>query len=246
LYLAFLEDYRKNYDLKFKISNLSLHSQTKAITTLKSIAVIKTMKSIHNPIKATVAIAAFSSMATFTNIQSADAASFELNWQGNQGYSAKGNFSYDDSFIGNIVTKEQLTDFAISFFDPQGTLLQNFQYDFPQTDTSFNFNFDTVTNTVLQTGNFDTANGFDLGIDFATDVTGLDFYTYLNAEQGLPTATIFLKDDLSPEVCDTFPDCRLDLGGQLTATAIPEPGAITGLLVMGFLSRVIKKKPAST
>lgn len=223
-----------------------MHSQTKAITTSKSIAVIKKMKSIHNQIKATVAVAAFSSMATFINVQSADAASFELNWLGDKGYSAKGKFSYDDSFLGSIVTKEELTDFAISFFDPQGALLQNFQYDFPEVDSSFNFNFDTATKTVLQTGNFDTPNGFDLGIDFATDVTGLDFYTYLNAEQGLPTAKIFLKDDLSPEVCDTFPDCRLDLGGQLTATAIPEPGAIAGLLIMGFLSRVIKKKPAST
>ncbi|MBD2515673.1 PEP-CTERM sorting domain-containing protein [Nostoc sp. FACHB-973] len=204
------------------------------------------MKSIRNQIKATVAVAAFSSMATFINVNSADAASFELNWLGDKGYSAKGQFSYDDSFLLSIVTKEQLTDFAISFFDPQGSLLQNFQYDFPQADNSFNFNFDTVTKTVLQTGNFDTPNGFDLGIDFATDVTGLDFYTYLNAEQGLPTAKIFLKDDLSPEVCDTYPDCRLDFGGKLTATAIPEPGVISGLLVVGFLSRVLKKKPAST
>lgn len=217
-------------------------------TTSESISVIKKMKSISNKIKATVAVAAFSSMsmATLIHVPSADAASFELNWLGDKGYSAKGQFGYDDSLEGSIVTKDQLTDFAISFFDPQGTMLQNFNYDFPQTDSTFNFNFDTVTKTVLQTDNFDTSNGFDLGIDFATDVEGLDFYTYLNAEQGLPTAKIFLKDDLSPEVCDTYPDCRLDLGGQLTATAIPEPGAISGLLVVGLLSRVLKKKPAST
>lgn len=215
-------------------------------TTSESISVIKKMKSISNKIKATVAVAAFSSMATLIHVPSADAASFELDWLGDKGYSAKGQFSYDDNFLGSIVTKDQLTDFAISFFDPQGTVLQNFNYDFPQTDSTFNFNFDTVTKTVLQTDNFDTSNGFDLGIDFATDVAGLDFYTYLNADQGLPTAKIFLKDDLSPEVCDTYPDCRLDLGGQLTATAIPEPGAISGLLVVGLLSRVLKKKPAST
>ncbi|OYD87005.1 PEP-CTERM sorting domain-containing protein [Nostoc sp. 'Peltigera membranacea cyanobiont' 213] len=204
------------------------------------------MKSIRNQIKATVAVVAFSSMASLINAPNADAASFELDWRGDKGYSAKGQFSYDDNLLGSIVTKEQLTNFGISFFNPQGTLLQTFNYDFPQSDSSFNFNFDPVTKTVLQTGSFDATNGFDLGIDFATDVTGLDFYTYLNAEQGLPTAKIFLKDDLSPEVCNTYPDCRLDLGGKLTATAIPEPGAIFGLLVLSLMNRVVKKKPAST
>lgn len=215
-------------------------------TTSESITFIKKMKSIRNQIKATVAVAAFSSIATLMTVSSADAASYRLDWLGDQGYSAQGQFSYDDSFLGSVVTKDQLTNFAISFFNPEGSLLQNFNYDFPQSDSTFNFNFDTVTKTVLQTGNFDTSNGFDLGIDFATDVTGLDFYTYLNAEQGLPTAKIFLKDDLSPEVCDTYPNCRLDLGGNLTATAIPEPGAIFGLLVLGLMNKVLKKKPAST
>lgn len=218
--------------------------QTK--TASESITFIKKMKSIRNQIKATVAVAAFSSIATLINVSSANAASFELDWLGDKGYSAKGQFSYDDNFLGSIVTKDQLTDFAISFFDPQGTLLQNFNYDFPQPDSSFNFNFDTVVKTVLQRDNFDTSNGFDLGIDFGRDVAGLDFYTYLNPDQGLPTAKIFLKDDLSPEVCDTYPNCRLDLGGKLTATAIPEPGAIFGLLVVGLMNKVLKKKPAST
>ncbi len=203
------------------------------------------MKNILTKVQTTLAVASFASVATLVNISSADAASFELSWLGDQNYSAKGKFSYDDSFLGNIVTKDQLTDFAISFFNPEGNLLQNFTYDFPNPNSSFNFNFDTVTKTVLQSDNFDTSNGFDLGSNFATDVTGLFFYTYANAEEGLPEARIFLKDDLSPEVCDTYPNCRLDLGGQLTATAIPEPGAILGLLVVGSLSRVLKRKLAS-
>ena len=204
------------------------------------------MKSICNQIKATVAVAAVTSIATLVNVPSADAASFDLDWIGDQGYSAKGNFSYDDNFLGSIVTKDDSTRFTISFFNPEGTLLQKFNYDFPNPSSSFNFNFDTVTKTVLQTGNFDTSEGFDLGIDFTTDVIGLSFYTYQNPDQGLPTAKIFLKDDLSPEVCDTYPNCRLDLGGQLTAIAVPEPGAILGLLIAGSLSRFLKKKPASS
>ncbi|MBW4614663.1 MAG: PEP-CTERM sorting domain-containing protein [Desmonostoc vinosum HA7617-LM4] len=203
------------------------------------------MKSICSQIKTNVAIAAVTSIATLVNVPSVDAASFDLAWKGDQGYSAKGNFSYDDSYVGNIVTKDQLTNFVISFFNPKGDLLQNFKYEFPNSSSNFNFNFDQVTKTVLQTGNFDTANGFDLGIDFATEVTGLSFYTYLNPAQGLSTAKIFLKDDLSPEICDTFPNCRLDVGGQLTTTVVPEPSIILGLAVASFLGRVLKKKSAS-
>jgi hypothetical protein len=33
--------------------------------------------------------------------------------------------------------------------------------------------------------------------------------------------------------------------GKLAATAIPELGAIFGLLVFGFMNRVLKKKPAT-
>ncbi|GBE91487.1 PEP-CTERM sorting domain-containing protein [Nostoc cycadae] len=203
------------------------------------------MNRFFTQFKATLAVAAVTSLATVINIPQADAASYDLSWLGGQGYSARGNFSFDDSFLGGVVTRNELSDFTIAFFDPTGSLLQSFDYDFPNPNSSFNFNFDTVSRTVLQTGNFDTSNGFDLGIDFATEVTGLSFYTYVNPEQGLPNATIFLKDDLSAEVCSTFPNCRLDVGGQLTATAVPEPSTILGLLVAGSLSRFFKKKQAS-
>ena len=207
------------------------------------------MKSICNQIKATVAVVAVTSMATLVNISSAEAAAFNLSWKGNQGYSAKGQFSYDDNSLETIVTKDQLTSFAISFLNPAGTVLKKFNYSFPTSSSSFNFNFNKATKTVLQTGDFDTPNGFDLGSNFAEDVQGFFFYTYSNPAQGLPIAKIFLKDDLSPEICDTFPNCRLDLGGQLIASPVPEPGieagAIIGLLVFGSLGRVMKKKPAS-
>ncbi|MBE9210860.1 PEP-CTERM sorting domain-containing protein [Nostoc sp. LEGE 06077] len=203
------------------------------------------MNKFFTQIKATVAVAVVTSLATVINISQADAASFDLSWLGLQGYSARGNFTFDDSFLGSVVTRNELSDFNISFFDPTGALLQSFDYDFPNPNSSFNFNFDTVSRTVLQTGNFDTTNGFDLGIDFATEVTGLSFYTFVNSDQGVPNTTIFLKDDLSPEAC-TVPNCRLDIGGQLTATAVPEPSAILGLLVAGSLSQFLKKKPAST
>ncbi|BCL36422.1 PEP-CTERM sorting domain-containing protein [Nostoc sp. MS1] len=206
------------------------------------------MKSILNQIQTTVAIAALTSVATFTNLAQANAAAFNLSWTGNQGYSAQGKFSYDDAFSGNIITKDQLKSFDISFFNPQGVLLREFNYSFPNSSSSFNFNFDRSKKTVLQTGNFDRPNGFDLGSDFNTVLQGLFFYTFGDSSQGIPAGTIFLKDDNSPETSPAFcqsqptnPSCRLDLGGSLTATLIPEPGTILGLFAMGFLGKRLKK-----
>lgn len=152
------------------------------------------MKSIRNQIQATLAVAAVTSIATLANISSADAASYRLDWTGSQGYSAQGRFNYDNIFQGSVITRDQLRRFDISFFDPQGTLLQSFKYSFPNPNSTFNFNFDTVTGTVLQTGSFDTPNGFDLGIDFNTTSAGLSFYTYQGADLsalGLPTTIFF-------------------------------------------------------
>jgi hypothetical protein len=207
------------------------------------------MKSIYNQIKATVAVAAVSSVATFANIPSANAALFGLNWEGNQGYSAKGQFSYSDSLAGSVINQNQLDSFSISFFNPNGSLLQTFSYNFSSPSTShssnFNFNFNTVTQTVLQSGSFDAANGFDLGDNPNFDGSGLLFYTLQDA-QGLTNATIFLKpDDLNPETCVINGGCNYDFGGQLTAYKIPEPGTIFGLLVVGSAVGFIKKKSAA-
>ncbi|MGM3306123.1 PEP-CTERM sorting domain-containing protein [Anabaena sp. WFMT] len=207
------------------------------------------MKSIYKQIKATVAIAAVSSVATVVNIPSANAALFGLNWTGEQGYSAEGQFSYSDSLSGSVVTQDQLKTFTLSFFNPSGDLLQTFAYNFSSPTTSpsfsFNFNFDTVTQTVLQSGNFGTSTGFDLGDDFNSAISGFFYYTFQDPAQGLTTTTIFLNDGLSTEVCIQSGNCGLDFGGQLTANKIPEPGTIFGLLVLGSVAGFLKKKSAS-
>jgi hypothetical protein len=206
------------------------------------------MNSIYNQIKATIAVAAVSSVATFANIPSANAALFGLNWEGDQGYSAEGKFSFDDSFLGTVVNQEQLNTFTLSFFNPTGDLLKTFAYNFSNPSTSpsssFNFNFDTVTQTVLQSGNFDTSTGFDLGSDFNSTISGFFYYTFQDPAQGLTTTSIFLNDGLSTEVCIQSGNCGLDFGGQLTANKIPEPGTIFGLLVLGSAVGFLKKKSA--
>ncbi|WP_235622380.1 PEP-CTERM sorting domain-containing protein [Nostoc sp. PCC 7524] len=208
-------------------------------------AIIKKMKNICNQFTAKVAVFAVTSMATLINVSSANAASFELNWTGNNGYSAQGKFSFDDSLLGSVVTKDNLDKFSISFFNPTGNLLRTFDYSFPNPSSSFNFNFNPATNTVLQTGNFDTPTGFDLGDDFNTSLTGPFFYTFADPTQGLDVTTIYLNDGLSTEVCIANGNCGYDFGGRLTATKVPEPGVILGFLGVAALGGFLKKKPAS-
>lgn len=203
------------------------------------------MKNICSQITTAVAIGIVTCASNLANLPKANAAGFALSWTGEQGYYAQGRFNYDDSFLGNIITENELTDFVISFFDPSGNLLQTFDYDFPTSDSEFNFNFNKVTKTILQTGNSEASDGFDLGINFIAGETGLDFYTFLDPSQGVNTATILLKNDLSPDVCDTFPNCGLDASGKLTATAIPEPGLMLGLLAVGAMSIFTKQKRVS-
>ncbi|TVP55935.1 MAG: PEP-CTERM sorting domain-containing protein [Nodularia sp. (in: Bacteria)] len=203
------------------------------------------MKNISNKIKATVAVAAVTSMATLINIPRAEAAVFELSWTGEQGYSALGRFSFDDSFLGSVVTNDQLNSFGISFFTPDGDVLKKFTYDVANLSSAFNFNFDTVTETVLQSGNFNTSTGFDLGDDFNTSLDGTFFYTFQDASQGLTNTSIYLNQGLAPETCIISGGCSYDFGGELTATVIPEPGVILGLIAIGSLTGYLKKKPAS-
>jgi len=93
--------------------------------------------------------------------------------------------------------------------------LQEFDYDFPNPDTSgeFNFNFDSATDTVLQSGESDSDEGFDLGIDFAAGETGTSFFTGDDDAPGFPAGIIALGDTNTP-----FSTDPLDQGGELIAS----------------------------
>lgn len=214
------------------------------------------MKSIVTKIAATVTTSAALSVAIAVDAPKAEAASYNLSWTGNGDFTAEGMFSFDDDFLGGLVTATELDDFMISFFDPAGMELATFDYDFPNPDTSgeFNFNFDSATGEILQIGDFESADGFDLGIDFEGDETGLDFYTSDGAEGFPPVGTIILDNNLTPQGCElgtnaSPTDCTtLDIGGELVATqkSVPEPASILGLLAVGAMgvTSALKKKQA--
>ncbi|MDJ0737558.1 MAG: calcium-binding protein [Nostocaceae cyanobacterium] len=97
---------------------------------------------------------------------------YALSWEGFNDFTVTGTFRFDEQFDDDgIVTADELSDLKIAFFDPDGDLVQGFDYDFPNPDTSgeFTFSFDTQTQTI---------SDFDLGIDFGAGETGIDFFTF--------------------------------------------------------------------
>ena len=202
------------------------------------------------------AVLAFTFLASGPSAQAA-LVSHNLFWTGDAGYSMTGMFGFDDQSIpvDGIIRKDELEFMMISFFDPSDVLLQEFNYDFPEPDTSgeFSFNFNTVTREVIQSGFPIGEEGLDLGIDNSSlTETGLDFYScrgdavfegecrFSSLGEG-----IILQQNNVEGACFNFPnsDCvDLDGGGVVTAELkiVPEPNSLVGLLALGFLKIALK------
>lgn len=177
---------------------------------------------------------------------SEDLITYPLFWQGIFGYTAIGEFSYDSSFEGTIVTRDQLSDLQITFFDPDGNPIQSFDYDFPLPPTSeLNFNFDTTTTTILQTGNFNEPDGLDLGVEFNLE-TGIDFITFLQPPD-FPEAVIFLEEVVVPgSDADLI---GLDEGGMLTVIGLEVVQGVLAAASQQFMLpdselRIMEAQPA--
>ena len=95
-----------------------------------------------------------------------DEALFNFEWTGQiAGFSVEGQFSYDaaQSYEAGIVREEDLLDFDISFFDPDGNLLRTYtdNQDLSRYPT-FNFAFDTQTQEILQDGTWNVDDDINL------------------------------------------------------------------------------------
>ncbi len=202
---------------------------------------------------------------------SAEAITFNLHWTGQTaGYQIKGSFSYDENAVGGdgMINEDDLTSFDIKFIDPNGNVFKEF-LDNHLTTPDFNFNFDTNTKEILQTGPSDADNGISIG---GEKTVGLNFFSAPN-----PMANLFPDNEQSPHVHLTdwgneFPDLpegftrgarpHLDiafftrtrtevldvpnsgeeLGQFLIATQVPEPTGTLGLGVLGLSALWVKKK----
>ncbi|MEL6333153.1 MAG: PEP-CTERM sorting domain-containing protein [Cyanobacteria bacterium J06626_26] len=216
-----------------------------------------------------IAIATTLSLCTLTPAQ---AATFRLSWTGQiLGYSAEGQFSYDDAqtYEDGIVRGDDLEAFDIAFYDPQGSLIQEFE-DNHLTYSGFNFNFDTQTGEILQDGSFDEPNGIDIGeytvlFDEAGNsigATGLNFWSAAPVVDGVPIPHVHLTDfgNEFPDLPIGFgthldvafftrtraqllddPGAGEQFGQRMIATQVPEPGALVGLGAIALLARCLQR-----
>ncbi len=103
---------------------------------------------------------------------SAQALTYQFNWTGENGYSATGDFSFNDldndgiARANNSNNFNEFTVFNITFRELLTNSLATLAtYDLNQLQSlnpTFNFNYDFVNNVVLQTGNFSDADGFSI------------------------------------------------------------------------------------
>ncbi|WP_299485889.1 serine hydrolase [Acaryochloris sp. IP29b_bin.137] len=125
---------------------------------------------------------------------------FNFDWTGQiAGFSIEGSFSFDASqtYTDGIVREEDLTDFDVSFFDPDGNLLRTYEENhltFPE----FNFAFDTNTQEILQDGFFLGPDGINIGekTPVGDGFSGLNFWSRpeFNSQGEVPPPHLHFDD----------------------------------------------------
>ena len=94
----------------------------------------------------------------------AEAVTFNFDWTGQiAGFEVTGSFGYDEtqSYSNSIVRTEDLDFLNISNLAPDGELLRT--YTDNHLDPGVNFNFDTGSREILQTGSYNESDGLNLG-----------------------------------------------------------------------------------
>lgn len=158
----------------------------------------------------------------------AQAITFNFNWNGNQGYSAQGSFSYDETTAPvtfsetGAGTTDVLDSLDVSFFTPDNNLIATYDNvtEGNSTGNYFAFNFDTVASEV-----------FGL-IDVGGEVPG---DTYLSGTVNT-NLSLYQVPEASPDV---VVDSNL---GTITVEAVPEASSILGILVFGVIGIALRLK----
>ncbi|NEN96772.1 MAG: PEP-CTERM sorting domain-containing protein [Moorea sp. SIO3I7] len=201
----------------------------------------------------------------------AEAITFGFDWTGQiAGFSVTGLFSYDEtqSYTDGIVRTSDLDSLIVSFFDPQGNFLRT--YTDNHFDAGVNFNFDTQTKQILQSGTYFDPDGINIGDGSRSD--GLTFWSkppqsstphvhvddWLD-EFGFPIGFSSHEDVAFPtrttqelietgKVGDTYIDrlTELETKGQFAkVSTVPEPTTLIGVLGLGgwlFTSSLQRRK----
>lgn len=188
----------------------------------------KTMKKFLSALALTTGTAF---MLVLTEIAPAQAITFNFSWNGNEGYSATGSFSYDENTAPVTFSEsgpgatQVLQSLNVSFFDPFNNFIS--AYDNVVNGISngnyFKFNFNTVTQEIFGL--------IDVGGEVAGD-------TYLKGTVNTNLSLFQVPQSGSDTIVDSN-------SGTLVAKAAPESTSILGLLVfsaIGITSQ-IKRRP---
>lgn len=159
-----------------------------------------------------------------TIAQQAKAVTFNFNWTGNIGYSARGSFRYDENTAPAIISESgagptnSLQSLTVSFFDPSNTPLQSFNTVAGGVSTSafFQFNFNTTTQQLF--GDFNVGGG--------TGAIGEQFFN------GPIGGLLRLREITGPGTNNLLDFQNI---GTITVSQIPEPSSVLGLLALGTL-----------
>ena len=151
---------------------------------------------------------------------SSHATSYDIQWTGSNGYTMSGIFEYSNTLTGTI-NGTQIDSLSIQGYK-DGTSVGNWEFSAGQTPPSFNFNFDTSTETFLTGGRSDTTSGQLWNIP---NNNGFGFFSG-NSSQGL-----YINGALAPASQLIIGSTVTTVGlSPSTLTAIPNPEPSTILL----------------
>jgi hypothetical protein len=151
----------------------------------------------------------------------AQAVVFNIGWNGNTGYSAKGSFSYDENTAPTTFSESGpgatnfLRSLNISFFNPVNNLIATYDnvVNGNSTGQYFKFNFNTVTQKIFGI--------IDLGGEVAGD-------TYLSGTVNSNFSLFQVPQSGADFVIDSN-------SGAIAVTTVPEPSPILGILALSAL-----------
>jgi hypothetical protein len=170
---------------------------------------------------------------------SASAISLNLNWIGTGDvsgtYSLTGSFTGNNTVVDDFIrsSDNEISDFTLIFRrDADPTTLATYDFNQITTDSSFNFNYQISTNTILQTGGSAGSPSGLTGLSIGNSSGGysLDSFSF-----DLNGGKLTFNDNtgaLPPDSAN---------GGNLTATAVPfEFDGSAGILTLGAIWGVNK------
>ncbi len=198
---------------------------------------------MRNSLTKAVALAATTTsvLATISvAMNPAQAADFNFSWQGDNGYSATGAFSYDETNAPAVISEsgagptQFLQSLDISFFDPAQNLLETGSEiaNGVSNDRFLRFDFDT------QSKNISVLDADIGGTSYNYFLTNLRTPDGEVVGPGVTTFNLFYRPDGTP-ILDSSSSV------QVTSASVPEPTTTLGMLVAGGLGIGLRRKKAA-